>query len=84
MMEGELLTPPYIPVPDTDFIKSLQSVPRKNKNRRRWKDADGLIYEWDYQHGELEMYSRLGRHRGVLSPDGEMKKGSERGRKIDV
>jgi hypothetical protein len=37
--------------------------------RRRWKDPDGTIYEWDYQHGTVEMYDRRGRpHRGEFDP----------------
>ncbi len=24
--------------------------------RRRWRDPDGVIYEWDYQHGTVEVY----------------------------
>jgi hypothetical protein len=24
--------------------------------RRRWRTADGLILEWDYQHGTVEAY----------------------------
>lgn len=36
--------------------------------RRRWKDEDGMIYEWDYQHGTVEVYDRNGRHRGEYDP----------------
>ncbi|TVR17216.1 MAG: hypothetical protein EA391_05405 [Balneolaceae bacterium] len=32
--------------------------------RTRWKTPDGLILEWDSQHGELEVYDRRGRHKG--------------------
>ncbi len=28
--------------------------------RRRWKDSDGNIYEWDYQHGRVEKYDKRG------------------------
>ncbi|MFE0307607.1 colicin E3/pyocin S6 family cytotoxin [Amycolatopsis sp. NPDC058986] len=27
--------------------------------RKRWKDDKGNIYEWDYRHGEWEMYNKL-------------------------
>jgi hypothetical protein len=32
--------------------------------RRRWKDPDGTIYEWDSQHGHVEVYDARGNHRG--------------------
>ena len=32
--------------------------------RKRWKDADGTIYEWDYQHGHVERYAPKGDHLG--------------------
>lgn len=78
------MVPPYVPVPDTEFILGLHKVKRKNRTRRRWKDASGQIYEWDYQHGELEVYTSKGRHTGVLDPYGQLIKPAERGRKIDV
>jgi RHS repeat-associated protein len=38
--------------------------------RRRWKDQDGNIYEWDYQHGRVEKYDRTGRrHFGDFDPN---------------
>ncbi len=32
--------------------------------RRRWRD-DKRIFEWDYQHGHVEMYDRRGHHLGA-------------------
>ena len=32
--------------------------------RKRWRDRSGRIYEWDYQHGTVEVYDRRGRHIG--------------------
>jgi hypothetical protein len=32
--------------------------------RSRWKDPDGKIYEWDYQHGKVEQYNKKGKHLG--------------------
>lgn len=38
--------------------------------RYRWRDrAAGRIYEWDYQHGRVEVYDQLGRHLGEFDPD---------------
>lgn len=37
--------------------------------RKRWKDPDGTIYEWDGQHGTVEVYGPNGRrHRGEYDP----------------
>lgn len=36
--------------------------------RRRWKGPDGKIYEWDRQHGTVEVYDKKGRHRGEFDP----------------
>jgi hypothetical protein len=37
--------------------------------RRRWRDPDGTIYEWDYQHGTVEVYDRRGFHLGEFDPE---------------
>jgi hypothetical protein len=63
---------PPVPVPDTLFIRSLEHVPRRGE-RRRWRDADRrYLYEWDSQHGNLEVYTRRGHHLGVLDADGRV------------
>jgi hypothetical protein len=36
--------------------------------RRRWRDPDGMIYEWDYRHGTVELYDARGVHRGEFDP----------------
>ena len=28
-----------------------------------------MIYEWDYQHGRVEVYDRRGRHIGEYDPE---------------
>lgn len=42
----------------------------KTKNgRKRWVDSQGKIYEWDYQHGEVEVYDKTGKkHLGGFDP----------------
>jgi len=42
--------------------------------RRRWKTDDGIILEWDYQHGTVEAYNRRGRHIGEFDPSTGVKK----------
>jgi len=44
--------------------------------RKRWRDRSGRIYEWDYQHGTVEVYNRRGRYIGEFDPStGEQLKG---------
>lgn len=55
----------------------------KDKNgRRRWKDKKGNIYEWDSQHGKVEVYDKTGKkHKGEYDPNtGEQTKPPEKGR----
>ncbi|MCF8483386.1 MAG: hypothetical protein K9H25_23420 [Rhodospirillum sp.] len=49
--------------PDTYRVPS-KSRNRAGKLRPRWKDSDGKIYEWDFQHGRVERYSKRGKHEG--------------------
>ena len=52
--------------------------------RRRWKDAKGRIYEWDNQHGTVELYDRQGKHLGEFNPvTGEQTKPAKDGRTIE-
>jgi hypothetical protein len=37
--------------------------------RYRWRDANGDILEWDYQHGTRERYDSFGRHLGEFDPN---------------
>lgn len=36
--------------------------------RKRWRDREGRIYEWDYLHGTVEVYSPDGVHLGEFDP----------------
>ena len=41
----------------------------KFRGRKRWVDSKGRIYEWDYQHGEVEIYDKTGKnHKGGFDP----------------
>jgi len=52
--------------------------------RKRWKDSDGTIYEWDYQHGAVEKYDKRGMHQGEFDPDtGEKLKEASPNRRVD-
>lgn len=50
--------------PDAKIAPSKTYVQGGGKKRRRWKDSSGRIYEWDSQHGTVELYSKQGKHLG--------------------
>lgn len=73
----------YRPLPTPSFVDHLQRVPRRG--RKRWRNNDGVLYEYDSQHSELEMYNSRGRHLGVVDVvTGELIKPGIRGRSMDV
>jgi hypothetical protein len=50
----------------------------------RWRDADGMIYEWDYQHGTVEVYDAQGRHLEEINAEtGERTSGPDASRRIE-
>jgi hypothetical protein len=52
--------------------------------RKRWKDPDGLIYEWDSQHGTVEKYTKKGRHMGEFDAEtGTQTKPADPARSVD-
>ncbi|AZD73014.1 colicin E3/pyocin S6 family cytotoxin [Pseudomonas chlororaphis] len=62
-----------------DRVKS--SVRGGGKKRTRWKDSKGRIYEWDSQHGAVEIYDKQGKHLGEFNPEtGEQTKPAKPGR----
>jgi putative cytotoxic protein len=74
-----------VPVPDSGFIKDLEYLGAPAGRRRYRNRSHDRIYEWDSLHGELEVYSKRGRHLGVVDAEkGEMIKAAVRGRRIDV
>lgn len=81
----------YFPAPkDIPGIDGLVPVRRKTAvrgggmRRKRWKDAGGNIYEWDYQHGTVEKYDSRGRHQGEFDPNsGEQTKPRDPNRRVE-
>ncbi len=55
--------------PGSYRVKGKTPMGDGKKLRRRWKTEDGKILEWDYQHGEVEMYTEKGKHLGAYDPD---------------
>ena len=80
---------PYIPPPSIPpAFSHLQPARRKTRHgsliRKRWVDAQGNIYEWDYQHGTVEMYDPRGRHVGEFDPlDGHQVKPADPMRRVE-
>ncbi|WP_434700139.1 colicin E3/pyocin S6 family cytotoxin [Pseudomonas sp. D1-1] len=60
------------------------SVRGGGKKRRRWKDRAGKIYEWDSQHGALEVYTKQGKHLGEFDfVTGEQTKPADPSRRVE-
>ncbi|WP_440863703.1 colicin E3/pyocin S6 family cytotoxin [Symbiopectobacterium purcellii] len=84
----------YHPHPETEEITGFSGLIQKNPKtpkqggsgkRSRWIDDKGrTIYEWDYQHGELEGYRASdGEHIGSFDPKtGQQSKPAVPGRNI--
>ena len=66
---------PVLPPEDDELPGFPEAKRAKSKTwfpggkRRRWKDQNGTIYEWDYENGKVEVYARRGEpHRGEYDP----------------
>ncbi|MGN8275067.1 colicin E3/pyocin S6 family cytotoxin [Pseudomonas sp. SMN5] len=81
----------YYPAPSTlPAFPDVTSAPLKTavrgggKKRRRWKDRSGKIYEWDSQHGAVELYTKQGKHLGEFDPEtGEQTKPADPARRVE-
>lgn len=52
--------------------------------RPRWKDKEGIIFEWDFRHGAVEKYTKRGRHLGEYNHEtGEQTKPADPTRRIE-
>ncbi len=56
--------PAHLPSPRTPSRRPTQTRAIRPGRRKRWVDDEGNIYEWDYQHGAVEKYSKKGKHLG--------------------
>ena len=85
MLEKYIPAPKDIPgIPGAERVKEKTPVKNGGGLRKRWKDNDGNIYEWDSQHGELEKYDKHGKHLGSVDPNtGEQIKPPKKGRKVE-
>ncbi|PBJ05123.1 Colicin-E3 [Pseudomonas ogarae] len=70
--------------PDAKSAPLKTAVRGGGKKRRRWKDRSGKIYEWDSQHGAVEVYTKQGKHLGEFDPEtGEQTKPADPSRRIE-
>ncbi len=85
----------YIPKPKSDELANDNFLPDLRKETpktpvkgggglsARWTDKDGNIYEWDSQHGEMELYDKQGKHKGAYNPKTGETKPPVKGRKVE-
>ncbi|EUB72037.1 Colicin E3 catalytic [Pseudomonas sp. GM41(2012)] len=81
----------YYPAPKgltafPDATRATRKTPVKGGGglRKRWKNPNGKIFEWDSQHGAVEMYDKRGRHLGEYDPStGEQTKPADNTRKVE-
>lgn len=68
--------------PDAIRVKSKSSVQGGGKQRARWVDRKGRIYEWDYKSNAVEKFDKLANHLGEFNHiTGEQTKPAKPGRK---
>ncbi len=73
------------PIPTDSWLNRLD-VWRVVRGRKIWIGESGeTLYSWDSLHGEVEAFTKLGDHIGVLDAlTGELIGGPVRGRRINV
>jgi len=78
-------TPPLPAFPDAKRAPRKTAIQGGGQLRARWKDSKGKIYEWDSQHGTVEVYDRSGRnHLGEFNHiTGEQTKPADPTRKVE-
>ncbi|OOE84681.1 S-type Pyocin domain-containing protein [Salinivibrio sp. PR6] len=76
--------PPLPAFPEAVKAKKKTAVQGGGKLRERWKDKKGRIYEWDSQHGKVELYTKNGKHLGEFNHvTGEQTKDADPSRKVE-
>lgn len=73
----------YIAREPPDALSSMEQLP--GQVPKTWRDAHGRLFQYDSRHGNIEGYSKRGKHIGVFDVDTGKKVGPEvRGRSISV
>jgi hypothetical protein len=74
---------PYKPIPENCFIRHLERYFYQERNI--WISNDRRFrFTWDSLHGEVEVYTRRGRHVGVMNCNQQLIGSAVKGRRIDV
>lgn len=70
--------------PDAKSAPLKTTVRGGGRKRRRWKDHSGKIYEWDSQHGAVELYTKQGKHLGEFDAEtGKQTKPANPSRRVE-
>jgi hypothetical protein len=74
-----------IPIPKPSYLDEMESLGFIH-GARRWRSPCGRrLYTWDEFHGEIEVFTKRGKHLGVIDAvTGENIKDAVKGRTIDV
>jgi hypothetical protein len=77
--------PDFLPAfPDARWATPKTSIKGGGGLRPRWKDRDGIIYEWDFRHGAVEKYTKRGKHLGEFNHEtGTQTKPADPTRKVE-
>ncbi|WP_085706824.1 S-type pyocin domain-containing protein [Pseudomonas sp. B35(2017)] len=77
--------PNFLPAfPDARWATPKTPIKGGGGLRPRWKDRDGTIYEWDFQHGAVETYTKRGKHLGEFNHEtGAQTKPADPTRKVE-
>lgn len=88
-MASESLAAYHVPPDQLEAFPDCERVEGKTrfnagKIRARWRCPNGKFFEWDYQHGTVERYSKRGVHEGEFDPTtGQMTREAINGRTVE-
>jgi len=73
------------PVPKPSYLDGMEHLGFVHEDRRWRSLCKKRLYTWDEYHGEIEVFSKRGKHLGVIDAiSGEIIKDAVKGRTIDV
>jgi len=73
------------PLPKPSYLEDMEYLGFVHGARRWRSDCGRRLYTWDEFHGEIEVFSKRGKHLGVIDAiSGENIKDAIKGRTIDV
>ncbi|MCP4339530.1 MAG: hypothetical protein GY799_11730 [Desulfobulbaceae bacterium] len=73
------------PLPESSILDNFEMIGVRSGRKTWYSSKSGRYYQWDSLHGEVEVYSKRGRHLGVVNyRTGSFIKDPIKGRRIDV